>query len=91
MKTYYCTDIEWDTDGLPADLPTETMVRIDESSEYVADALSDEYGFCIFALCITLLCDRCEQETRNSDLDNNGLCPDCCPDPARDDPEFDEE
>jgi len=42
-----CTDINWDTDGEAIDLPTQLTVDV-ENVEEVADALSDETGFCHF-------------------------------------------
>ena len=42
------TDVEWDTDGEPADdLPTETTLQLEDPGVDIADALSDKYGFCV--------------------------------------------
>jgi hypothetical protein len=54
MSILKITDIIWDTDGEPANLPTEidfftTMKEIDIDT--VLDWLSDEYGFCVFDFC----------------------------------------
>ena len=46
-------DIEWDTDGRSrkaCGLPSESIVELDDDAdvEYeIADALSDEYGYCV--------------------------------------------
>jgi len=44
-----CTEIVWDTDGEDVDLPTETVVEVDDDcgDEQPADALSDKYGWCV--------------------------------------------
>ena len=48
MRVY---NIEWDTDGeYIEDLPDEVELPDDIEDDYVADALSDEYGWCIFSL-----------------------------------------
>jgi len=50
-----CTHIKWDTDGEVVDLPTEFTVTLADDAEAdteAADALSDEFGFCILSLCI---------------------------------------
>lgn len=39
-------DIEWDTGGEMASLPTEVWVEC-ESQENIADALSDTYGWLV--------------------------------------------
>ena len=44
-------DIQWDTDGEKVDLPAECVLEVDDDidlEEEGADALSDEYGFCVF-------------------------------------------
>lgn len=48
MKRYDIFDIEWDVDD-PEDLellPTEVEVEVEDEYD-IADALSDEYGFCV--------------------------------------------
>lgn len=45
----HAINIEWETDGVPADelgLPTEKLVEVD-SAEDVADCLSDEFGWLV--------------------------------------------
>lgn len=42
------TEIEWDTDGEEADLPTETSVPEDVGLDGIADYLSDRFGFCVY-------------------------------------------
>ena len=45
--TFHVYDIDWDTDGdEDVSLPSEVEVEAD-CVEDIADALSDEYGFCI--------------------------------------------
>lgn len=57
MVKVKCTEIQWDTDGdkeLFKSLPQEVEITLDDcvESDYLddelADALSDEYGFCMF-------------------------------------------
>lgn len=44
------TRIDWDTDGETfLDLPQEVTIEV-EDEDGIADALSDKYGWCIFAL-----------------------------------------
>lgn len=50
MKKYNVFDIDWDVDD-PCDiedcgLPTEVVIEAEDEDE-IADALSDEYGFCV--------------------------------------------
>ena len=50
MKRYRLFDIDWDTDGEDVDLPSEVIVEIDDDQDIVydgADALSDQYGWCV--------------------------------------------
>ena len=51
---YAVTHIEWETDGVPVDLPTEAIVEA-ESPEEIADALSDIYGWLILTFTATEL------------------------------------
>jgi hypothetical protein len=51
MKNYYITNIDWDTtDSVEEmdviELPTEVLIQA-EDEDSIADALSDEYGFCV--------------------------------------------
>jgi len=55
-KKYHCWDIDWDTlddDGMPMPIsvPTEFDVEIDgdaaDIEDAIADALSDEVGYCV--------------------------------------------
>lgn len=48
MKKYNVFDIDWDVDDIEdADLlPTEVIIEAEDEDE-IADALSDEYGFCV--------------------------------------------
>lgn len=48
MRRIKFTNIVWDTDGESVDLPTETILAVDADAD-LADALSDEYGFCVFS------------------------------------------
>ena len=42
------TGIEWDTDGEEVpELPTETTITLPYPNADIADALSDQYGFCV--------------------------------------------
>ena len=46
-------NIDWDTDGESVDLPTQVEIDMNADSEfpfYIADAVSDRYGFCINSL-----------------------------------------
>lgn len=57
MKVH-AKNILWDTDGedIP-NLPHETMIDIADDADInleTADALSDKYGFCVFALDVEL-------------------------------------
>lgn len=49
MFKYRCYDIMWDTDGISIDdLPEEyTLETEEEYDEYLADALSDIFGWCV--------------------------------------------
>lgn len=43
-------DIQWDTDGESVDdLPSATTVLLPNPSKDIADALSDEYGYCVLS------------------------------------------
>lgn len=63
MKTYRVTNIEWDTDGLEIDLPTDFSISVDveknmtedEIGERISDSISDVYGFCHFGFNYYLL------------------------------------
>lgn len=46
MTQFKVTGIVWDTDGEVVDLPTTAVVECDDVED-VADALSDEYGWCV--------------------------------------------
>ncbi len=46
---FLATNILWDTDGEEVDLPQEWTVEADDI-EGVADALSDEFGWCVFSV-----------------------------------------
>ena len=47
---FRATHIEWDTDGEEVEgLPTETVIEA-EDEDCVADALSDKFGWCVFAV-----------------------------------------
>jgi len=56
MKNYIITNIEWDTDELEIDLPTDFFISVDikegatelEIEEKISESISDEYGFCHF-------------------------------------------
>ena len=41
--------IKWDTDGAKVKLPQVVTLTVEDEDE-IADALSEEYGFCIFSL-----------------------------------------
>jgi hypothetical protein len=51
----YATNIQWDTDGEPHDLPEcvsipdYVMEEYGEDDGSIADYLSDNYGFCVFS------------------------------------------
>ena len=45
-KSFFVSDIVWDTDGETPDLPRETVVRC-ESSDDIAEALSDAHGWLV--------------------------------------------
>lgn len=51
MNSYKITNIDWDTDKLDIDLPTEKIITIEESVEDIyqelADRLSDETAYCV--------------------------------------------
>lgn len=55
---FYVTNIDWDIDDFDYDdedelnLPSETMVEC-EDEDFIADALSDEYGFCVNSFTIS--------------------------------------
>lgn len=55
---FYVTNIDWDIDDFGYDeedelnLPSETMVEC-EDEDFIADALSDEYGFCVNSFTIS--------------------------------------
>jgi hypothetical protein len=51
-----CYEIDWDTDGEDVDLPDSAIIELEEEedldlytlvNEYGADALSDEFGWCV--------------------------------------------
>ena len=51
-KKFRCTDIVWDTDGDDVTLPDSMEVTVDvedgdDLDEILADALSDETGWCV--------------------------------------------
>lgn len=57
MALFRVTDIQWDTDGTDFDvvgLPESVHINIpdDEDEGAIADALSDEFGFCIKSLSV---------------------------------------
>ncbi|KRB10344.1 hypothetical protein ASD86_25210 [Lysobacter sp. Root690] len=45
-KSFFVSEIVWDTDDETPDLPHETVVRCD-SSDDIADALSDAHGWLV--------------------------------------------
>jgi hypothetical protein len=50
MKTYKCTDIQWDTDEdqeIFDSLPQELTFQVEDEDE-LSDLISDEAGFCHF-------------------------------------------
>lgn len=54
MKTFKVWNIEWDTDfeTPPAALPSECVISTNdcdrEPEDVIADALSDQHGWCVF-------------------------------------------
>jgi hypothetical protein len=42
------TKIDWDTDGEDIDLPQSVELEVEDEEE-IADALSDNFGFCVFS------------------------------------------
>lgn len=51
MAKYKVTNIDWDVDyddefADTPNLPTEVIIEVEDEDD-IADALSDEYGFCI--------------------------------------------
>jgi hypothetical protein len=52
MRLFIASDIKWDLDdATPTGLPTRAYVHT-EDADAVADALSDEFGFCIVTLMV---------------------------------------
>ncbi len=49
------TGIEWDTDEEDTDLPSEVVLTISPGAD-IADALSDEYGFCVKSYKEAVIC-----------------------------------
>jgi len=45
MKNYYVHSIVWDTDNAGVELPTEVLIKAEEQN--IADALSDQFGYCV--------------------------------------------
>ena len=45
------TDIVWDTDGEPVELPPELQLSLDDD-DCVADILSDMFGWCVESLVV---------------------------------------
>lgn len=45
MKNYYVHSIAWDTDNAGVELPTEVLINSEEQN--IADALSDQFGYCV--------------------------------------------
>jgi hypothetical protein len=41
------TNIKWETDGYAVDLPSSVDIPSNVEEEYIADYLSDEYGFLV--------------------------------------------
>ena len=56
MKRVTINDINWDTDGEIISLPQEVVYVMEDDElqdpNYIADRLSDEYGFCVFGYLI---------------------------------------
>jgi hypothetical protein len=56
MKNYRITNIDWDTDELEIDLPTDFLISVDikegatelEIEERISESVSVEYGFLHF-------------------------------------------
>lgn len=55
-KKLYASEIDWDTDGATADLPSEVEIPIPVAMEYqlqeeddsvLSDFLSDTFGWCV--------------------------------------------
>ena len=46
-KLFHVTGIKWDTDGEDADWLPESCYVFTDEEENIADALSDEYDYCI--------------------------------------------
>lgn len=46
------TNIKWDTDGEPHELPGIVDLPDDLEEDAVADWLSDRFGFCVFSLTV---------------------------------------
>jgi len=52
MKRYQAIDIQWDTDGVETDLPSEAVFELEDyqnPSLEGADSLSDKYGWCVLS------------------------------------------
>ena len=47
LRIMLVTNIEWETDGEVAELPTEVEVEDGMSDDEIADHLSDEYGWLV--------------------------------------------
>jgi hypothetical protein len=43
------TNIIWETDGYDIDLPNEVIIPNNIDEEYIADYLSDEYGYLVIS------------------------------------------
>jgi hypothetical protein len=65
-----CTNIQWDTTSdepepaVAPELPTEMVIEMESDpnmtddenvAEFGADALSDQYGFCVFGFCFEII------------------------------------
>jgi hypothetical protein len=79
MKIVRLFDIQWDTDGEPADelgLPSEHIAVVDDDewdpAEDAADLLSDEYGFCVLGCSFTVLTNPKLSES-GFELDDGGV------------------
>ncbi len=51
-------DIDWDTDDKVVDLPSETIMEVDDNIDLEnesADVLSDKYGWCVFGCSYEIL------------------------------------
>ena len=78
MKVVRLYDIQWDTDGEPADelgLPSEIIAIVDDDfnpEEDASDLLSDNYDFCIDGCSFTVLSNPKLSET-GFELDDGGL------------------